>query len=638
MRKMAAVILSAIALLSVAQAIDIAQVDVKVGGAQPLMLRDDGTVWTWGVSRLEDGRPAGPWTAHAIAPLEHIVAIGAGSAVDRSGHVWTWPLGTPTVVDGIDAAITADSGFGYTIAIQRGGTVWSWRDNTDRTASRPAPAPPVQVQGLEDVNAVDAGPLFAVALTRSGNVSTWNENVPGETGGFIAKRTTPVRIEGLKDIIAVAAGADHLLALGRDGRVWAWGKNERGQLGDGTGTDRAQPVPVTDLASVSAIAAGGAYSVALRKDGTLWAWGTNLWGQLGDGTMAEHRHPVPVRNLSHVMAVAAGDKGTLAMCEDGSVWAWGANGAGQLGYAPNPANRSSIFSTVPQRIPRLSWQHEPQAEAVQPAPPVVTREGGTPPTPPQAAAARPSVADEQLQYGLDDLRSADPTVRRRGAAKLGDLGVAARAAIPELERAMQSDDPALHSAALRSYIEIMRNDPAGVPTIVAALSDPGARDRAEGVLRSIGAPAVPFILKLMQQADGPTRGGAARVLKIADLTQQDPTLVAATVDAIIPGLSDAEDAVRLNSAAALAPFGPLAHKAAPALVRVLETSKVEYTRQAAIVTLGEMGPGVPEVMPVLAKALRDVPRVSTPAREALESIGTPEAKEILAQWPRGEPK
>ena len=125
---------------------------------------------------------------------------------------------------------------------------------------------------------------------------------------------------------------------------------------------------------------------------------------------------------------------------------------------------------------------------------------------------------------------------------------------------------------------------------------------------------------------------------VADLGRESPTLVAATVDAIIPGLSDAGDSVRVSSAAALAPFGPLARQAAPALVLLLETSKGENGRRAAVITLAAMGPGVPGVMPALARALRDdYPRVSIPAREALESISTPEAKEILAQWHRGEP-
>ena len=622
--------------LSAARAIEGPRVEVRLRGTQPLMLRDDGTVWTWGVRMMQDGRPAGAFAAHAIAPLEHIVTIGGDCAVDRGGQVWTWPLDTPAAVDGITDAVAADGGFFYTIALRRDGTVWSWRDRTDRSGRVPTPAPPAPITGLDDVSAIDAGYFFAVAVTRRGEVWTWVENVRQENGGIAPRRGAAVRLDGVQDVVTAAAGTDHGLALGRDGRVWAWGRNDHGQLGDGTGIDRPQPVLVRDLTGVSAIAAGAGTSFALLGDGTVRAWGNTTWGKLGDGTTGDHRHPVSVRNLSAVIAVAAGDQGALALGADGSVWAWGANRAGQLGYPPDGAYRSRGYSAVPQRIPRLSWRHAPDAA------------GGSPPVPTRASAPTPpvpssgSVTDEQVQYGLDDLRSAEPAVRRRGAERLGRLGPAARVAIPDLERATRSDDAALRSNALQAYIQIMRGDPAGIPTIVAALADPGARNRAEATLRSSGAPAVPLILALIPGADGPTRESAARVLEVADLSRENPALVAAAVAAFVPGLSDSDDAVRRSSATALASFGPLARPAAPLVIQVLDTGRSDYTRRAAVLALAAMRPGMPggwrEPMPALARALRDrYPRVSDTARQALESIGSPEAREILAQWRRGEP-
>ena len=342
------------------------------GGARgTIVLKSDGTVWTWGanfsgklgvgLNSTNLGRMLVPAEVHGPADvgyLNSIKAIMGGEvhnvALKSDGSVWAWGSnafgvigdGTrndahaPVRVSGL-SAVTSLGGRGYhTLAIEADGTVWAWGWNSNGElgdGATTATTVPVQVVGLTHPKAVSGGYHYSIALMPDGTVYQWGH------GRVIANNKTPVQIPGFSNVTAISGGWDHALALKSDGTVWGWGKNNVGEVGDGTTNNRSLPVKVTEFGKVTAVSAGDWHSAALAADGTVWKWGRNDVGQLGNGTSDGAGnfvpHPVPAKLLrdnygagfSNVTQVAARDWHNIAVKSDGSVWQWGANDQGQCG-------------------------------------------------------------------------------------------------------------------------------------------------------------------------------------------------------------------------------------------------------------------------------------------------------------------
>ena len=340
------------------------------GGARgTVVLKSDGTVWTWGADfggKLGIGLDAAA-TNRVLAPVEvhgpgnvgffnPISAIMGGEmhnvAVRSDGTVWAWganmntfgllgngatnDASVPTQVSGLHDVV-ALGGRGYhTLAVESNGTVWAWGWNStgalgDGTTN--ATLVPVQVVGLTNPAVVSAGYHFSIALMPNGTVCQWG------IGRVIGSSYTPQEVPGFSNVAAISAGWDHALALKSDGTVWAWGKNDSGCLGDGTTNNSTVPVQVGGLSNMVAVSGGDGHSSALGGDGTIWKWGKNDVGELGNGATNGAANPAPARVLtdsysngfSNVVMMAARDYHNIAVKADGSVWQWGANDQGQCG-------------------------------------------------------------------------------------------------------------------------------------------------------------------------------------------------------------------------------------------------------------------------------------------------------------------
>ncbi|MBV8858902.1 MAG: S8 family serine peptidase [Acidobacteria bacterium] len=334
--------------------------------AHTVALKNDGTVWAWGVGlfgQLGDGVTTGAATVPVLAPdVTNVSAVSAGGthtlALKADGTVWAWgsnqsgQVGVqeqfntfrtrPVQLPGLAGFVAVAAGGAHSLALKSDGTVWAWGSNTSGQVGNgtftQAVYAPVQVSGLSNVKAIAAGPNYSLAVKTDGTVWGWGSNASGSPplasvlGLQNASSTsTPVQLAGLSNVNAVAAGGYHAVALKADGTLVSWGDNQFGQLGDNGGASSSTPRAVAGLSNVAAVAAGVEHTVALKSDGTVWAWGRNQSGQLGDGTTANRNAPVQVALGASATAVAAGVQHSGAVLADGTVRTWGSNSAGQLG-------------------------------------------------------------------------------------------------------------------------------------------------------------------------------------------------------------------------------------------------------------------------------------------------------------------
>jgi len=257
---------------------------ISAGGYYSIAVKNDGTVWAWGSGEwgqlgintvdIPSVIPVQVQGPGGVGFLNNMVAISASQnhilALKNDGTVWAWGLNdlgqignvlaptnalVPFQVQGpggvgfLNNVSAISAGEVHSLALLSDGTVRAWGNNDSgqlgdgSTSNR---LTPVQVSGLSNVLAISAGGHFSVALKSDGTVWAWGSGQNGRIGdGSTTNRLTPVQASGLTNVLAISAAQDHTLALKNDGTVWAWGFNGFGQVGDDTTIDALTPVPVS---------------------------------------------------------------------------------------------------------------------------------------------------------------------------------------------------------------------------------------------------------------------------------------------------------------------------------------------------------------------------------------------------------
>jgi alpha-tubulin suppressor-like RCC1 family protein len=307
-------------------------------GRHVVALRADGTVWTFGANRFgELGRPNSP-----IPP----------SFSDEAPHP------TAEQVPGISNAVAVAAGADHTVVLIANGTILTFGYNGSGQLGRPAPVgnpfvafpTPLPVPGLSNIISVAAGFDDTVVLSGDGTIWTFGYNGSGELGRTTASprpNSSPGQVPGLSGVVAIAAGGNHTIALLTDKTIWTFGSNQFGALGRITAAPYPNSVPlqVPGLTDVVAISTSLSQSAAVRADGTLWTFGENFSGQLGRVTADTGMNPSaqPADGLSNVSSVAVGYDHTVALLGDGTIWTVGGNTYGQIGRTnltfPDPVFR-----------------------------------------------------------------------------------------------------------------------------------------------------------------------------------------------------------------------------------------------------------------------------------------------------------
>ena len=289
--------------------------DLHGGREHVVVLRSDGSVWTWGSN--QKGEAGDGWDRQRC-----LAGAGGRCPQRRRRSHGPLPLHGP-------GHRWPHMGMG----LERLGPARGRHDHHRRT--------PVRVNGIDNVVLIAAGADMSYAVRADGTGWAWGKNDLGQLGdGTLVGRRTPVRITGLASVTAIAGGRDHGLAVRADGTVWAWGFNMYGQVGDGTVANRAVPVQV--LTGATSVAAGAHHSYALRQDGTVWSWGRNYRAELGDGTKIQRVRPVQVRGVVGAASLGSGRDHGLAVLSNGKLMSWGFNTSGQLGDGTTTTRTTAV--------------------------------------------------------------------------------------------------------------------------------------------------------------------------------------------------------------------------------------------------------------------------------------------------------
>jgi len=215
-------------------------VRLGVGSYNVIIIKDDGTLWSWG------------WGAQKTG--------GWGDTDNRSSPV--------QIGSGTDWQSVA-SNFSYnTLAIKTNGTLYAWGkgdygqlgqgDTTDHDS-------PVQVGSLTTWKYLGAGYGFAHMVKTDGTLWFMGRNDAGQGGtGNLTNYSSPVQIGSDTDWAQVVDGYEHMRVLKTDGTLWVSGKNNYGQLGQNNTTELSSPVQVGTVTRWSKMICGKTHTVIVQ--------------------------------------------------------------------------------------------------------------------------------------------------------------------------------------------------------------------------------------------------------------------------------------------------------------------------------------------------------------------------------------
>lgn len=289
---------------------------ISLGYDHALVLRADGTVWSWGYG--SGGQ------------------LGLGNGSTRN---------TPTQIPTLRDVVQVVARGSFSMALKSDGTVWAWGDNSGGRTGGPGTSVPVQINGLPPIVSINAGTGTAAAFATdaAGNVYAWGSNSAAQLGtGQTSGGGNPVPrlVAGAEGSVGVSASDAAVLALRQDGKVVAWGMNSNGALAPVPGPATA-PVVIGPLSGVQSVAStsinlAGQY-YALKSDGSVAVWGqastsAPFCGQPGIRTSPYALIDIsPIQGLPRISQIEPGEGHTLFVDADGAVHACGINAAGQLG-------------------------------------------------------------------------------------------------------------------------------------------------------------------------------------------------------------------------------------------------------------------------------------------------------------------
>jgi alpha-tubulin suppressor-like RCC1 family protein len=249
---------------------------VAAGRSHSMVLKTDGTLWTFGNNfygalgtTINSSIPnPNPTPTQVMTGVSAVAAGGEHSMVLKTdGTLWTFgnngsgQLGTSTnvrasnptptqVMTGVSAMA---AGQDFSLALKTDGTLWTFGRNnkgqlgteTNAGTETPTSTPTLILTG---VSSVAAGGWHSMVLKTDGTLWTFGRNHKGQLGtetnaGTETPTSTPTLI--LTGVSSVAAGGWHSMVLKTDSALWTFGSNAWGQLGTSTNTGPGTPSGAT---------------------------------------------------------------------------------------------------------------------------------------------------------------------------------------------------------------------------------------------------------------------------------------------------------------------------------------------------------------------------------------------------------
>lgn len=311
-------------------------VDVDSGPLQTCGIREDRSLWCWGL-------------------VDFAAAVSAARGLIQSEDSVDLPIvEVPTLRDPTANWLLVSVGGAHACGIRLDHSLWCW-GVTDpdalifyaagMTSVPPAVEPnPVQVGTDTDWEKIGVGVDRSCAMKADQSLWCWGSGF-SEASGTGAKSLSPVQVSDVTAWDHFSVGHGHTCGLDTDRRRWCWGWNDANQAAHGLQFVEHRPRPGPDSQNWLELAAGYAVTCGLDDHQGVWCWGHA--GLLGSDQVAAPVHPhyydIPTtfdaRADWHHIAVSSGH--ACGLRSGGEAWCWGDNDYGQLGdgspfYRPWP--------------------------------------------------------------------------------------------------------------------------------------------------------------------------------------------------------------------------------------------------------------------------------------------------------------
>lgn len=395
-----------------ARADDMAEDDfirVSCGGSHTLALRQNGDLWAWGLNDygqvgnggdndIADNDYNQPCQSKPVLVLDKVVDIAAGGwhslAIREDGSLWGWGMNYRSrlgadieelvrepakIMDDVQAIA---AGTHFSLILKTDGSLLGCGNNDlyqlgyvtpddtmDEDNDIYIPMEPALI--MERVTAIAAGDSHALAICEDGSLWAWGWNAYGQVGNGHTNemdnscQTAPVKIfeSGVKSI---SAGYHHSLAIMADGALWGWGSNAGQSLLDSE-TETMVTKPQMLMDGVKLAVAGVRRTLVIKEDGSLWGWGDNTFQALNFNYRNDYVSATPHNIMDNVVDVSSGDMHTMAVKEDGTLWGWGNNSCFQLAQPPG-ALSLPVRIKVEYPAPVPEPEEKPVEEVTEPTP------------------------------------------------------------------------------------------------------------------------------------------------------------------------------------------------------------------------------------------------------------------------------
>lgn len=283
---------------------------VSVGENFSCALRNDGSVWCWGVN---DSGQLGVATPRFDGNDQYNTAMNAVKVATLSN------------------VISVASGRRHSCALRSDQTVWCWGYNYSGQLGAPAIAGsqvPLKVSALPAVKSIHLGAANTCAVSTSNQLWCWGDfQYFGGSGLFIpgrpdAERAVPALIPALSNVRSMALGDDVACAVLLAGDVYCWGSSGDGQIGDGAATSYPNtPQRVVGLLDAQSLTVGYNNVCAVRRTGAVVCWGE--FPTVDNSAHHEASNTPVAVEVGIAMKTLSSRNGVCGVAIDASVLCWG---------------------------------------------------------------------------------------------------------------------------------------------------------------------------------------------------------------------------------------------------------------------------------------------------------------------------